>query len=139
MRAYVAVVALCTIAALLTSEPCCGSGDDQEAPAVSWHSPTPAVGTENKTEKAYSRPPSWCTALKKSEWWLVIIAALTGFAIAYQAREMTRATNIIYHPLKYPTPAVAALPQRNCGRDRRHRMTPIPKRQRPAGRGTSAR
>jgi hypothetical protein len=56
MRAYVAVVALCTIAALLTSEPCCGSGDDQEAPAVSWHSPTPAVGTEkNQTEAQQDR------------------------------------------------------------------------------------
>lgn len=34
----------------------------------------------------------WYTS---SEWWLVIIAALTGFAIAYQAREMTRATKVM--------------------------------------------
>jgi hypothetical protein len=99
MRVYAAVFALCTIAAILTSEPCCGSSEDQEATAVSWHGPAPAVGTEknyteatNKTEAAKTRPPQWCTALERPEWWVVIIAALTGFAIAYQAREMRRTT-----------------------------------------------
>jgi hypothetical protein len=102
MRVYAAVFALCIIAALLTSEPYCGSREDQETATVSWHSPTTAVGTEknqtethNKTETAHNRPPSWCTALKKSEWWLVIIAAFTGIAIALQAREMARATGVM--------------------------------------------
>jgi hypothetical protein len=102
MRVYAAVFALCVIAAVLTSEPCCGSEQYQESSAASWQSTTPAVGAEkNHSESANEaaaldkHPPSWCTALKKPEWWLVIIAALTGFAIAYQAREMTRATNVM--------------------------------------------
>src|SRR5207302_6246690 len=44
------------------------------------------------TEATKSSPPHWYTS---SEWWLVIIAALTGFAIAYQAREMVKTTEII--------------------------------------------
>jgi hypothetical protein len=36
-----------------------------------------------------STPPHW---YESTEWWLVIIAGLTGVAIAYQAREMKRAT-----------------------------------------------
>ncbi len=102
MRVYVATFALCAIAALLTSEPCCGSEQYQESSATNWQSPAPSVGTEknqseatNKAEAPAKRPPSWCTAFQKSEWWLVVIAALTGLAIAYQAREMTRAANVM--------------------------------------------
>jgi hypothetical protein len=87
---------------LLTSEPCCGSSENQKTAAVDWNGPAPAVGTEkndaesrNKAEATHDSPPSWCTALKKSEWWLVIIAALTGIAIASQAREMARTTGIM--------------------------------------------
>jgi hypothetical protein len=99
MRVYAAVFALCTVAALLTSEPCCGSSEYKQAATASGQSPTPAVGTKknypeatNETETTHNGPPSWCTALKRPEWWLVIVAILTGLAIAYQAREMRRAT-----------------------------------------------
>jgi hypothetical protein len=99
MRVYAAVFVLCTIAALLTSEPCCGAEQHQESATANWQSSAPTVKTEknyteasNNAEAAHNSSPSWCTALKKSEWWLVIIAALTGIAIAYQAREMKRAT-----------------------------------------------
>jgi hypothetical protein len=47
---------------------------------------------EAQADTTKTSPPRWYTS---SEWWLVIIAAVTGFAIAYQAREMTRATNVM--------------------------------------------
>ncbi len=47
---------------------------------------------ETKTDTPNARSPRWYAS---SEWWLVIIAALTGLAIAYQAREMTRATDVM--------------------------------------------
>lgn len=56
------------------------------------------VAPENnyKTEAHADAPktgsPCWYTS---SEWWLVIIAGLTGLAIFYQAREMTRATDVM--------------------------------------------
>lgn len=37
-----------------------------------------------------------------SEWWLVIIAFLTGAAIAYQAREMTKATKVMEKQISIP-------------------------------------
>src|SRR5580704_17040125 len=47
--------------------------------------------------EANDGPPSWYTpierALAQPDWWLVIIAFLTGCAIAYQAREMASATD----------------------------------------------
>ena len=67
-----------------------------ETPAT--HStPTPAPPNRgqksaNDTEATKSGPPHWYTS---SEWWLVLIAALTGAAIAYQAREMAKTTEII--------------------------------------------
>jgi hypothetical protein len=101
MRVYIAVFALRVIAAMLTSEPCCGSNEVQVTPAASWLNRAP-VGTErnqteaaNKTETVHNRPSSWCTALKDSQWWLVIIAALTGIAISLQAREMARSTGVM--------------------------------------------
>jgi len=46
-------------------------------------------------ETSDSRPPKWYTALQKSDWWLVLIAAGTGFVIAIQAGEMRRATSVM--------------------------------------------
>ena len=58
----------------------------------------PSTAPENNNITAYyaehpkDDSPQWYAAIKRPEWWLVVIAALTGGAIAYQAREMTRAT-----------------------------------------------
>jgi hypothetical protein len=102
MRVYAATFALCTIAMFLTSEPCCGSNEYQEAATVNWQSASPLIWTEanyakaaNKTEAAHNRTPSWCTAIERPEWWVVIVAALTGFFIAKQSREMARATGVM--------------------------------------------
>jgi hypothetical protein len=62
-----------------------GNSKATSAPEHDGIAATNAEETKNSTEK-------WYTALKGADWWLVIIAALTGLAIAYQAREMTRAT-----------------------------------------------
>ena len=43
-------------------------------------------------DEAKTDPPHWYTGLTRPDWWLVIIAALTGIAVAYQAGEMRRAT-----------------------------------------------
>ncbi len=60
-------------------------------------SPSPTIGENNYTaddhsERPETNPPKWYAAIERPDWWLVFIAALTGLAIAYQAREMTRAT-----------------------------------------------
>ena len=39
-----------------------------------------------------ARPPHWYSS---SEWWIVIIAALTGIAVAWQARETAKATRAV--------------------------------------------
>ena len=121
MRVYAAVFALCVIAAFLTSEPCCGSEQHQEPAAASWQRAIPAVGAEKDHAKATDeaeapdkRHPSWCTALKKSEWWLVIIAAMTGFAIAYQAREMTRATGVMQGQMNLMNGQLAEMSQQTA-------------------------
>src|SRR5258708_5257439 len=44
------------------------------------------------TEAPKASPPKWYAS---SEWWLVVIAGLTGLAIVYQAREMARATKVM--------------------------------------------
>ncbi|SRR6266481_1300892 len=59
--------------------------------------PTPAPTdndhkTATHTDSTKGGSPHWYTS---SEWWLVIIAALTGAAIAYQAREMKDATEVM--------------------------------------------
>src|ERR1017187_502721 len=42
--------------------------------------------------EADNNAPNWYATLERPDWWLVAIAFLTGLAITYQAREMTRAT-----------------------------------------------
>jgi hypothetical protein len=84
MRVYAAVFILCAIAVLLTSEPS-------------------------------NPPPSWVTTLEKPDWWIPVLIALgTGLAIAYQAREMTRATKIATEQFEIsqrPWVSVTRLPQ----------------------------
>lgn len=51
--------------------------------------------TSNNTDQSDCGIQRIGTALKRPEWWVVIVAALTGLTIAYQAREMSRATNVM--------------------------------------------
>jgi hypothetical protein len=47
------------------------------------------------TETSKDSPPYWYTPHKRPDWWVVIIAGLTGLAIAIQAREMRKATTVM--------------------------------------------
>ena len=47
------------------------------------------------TQHSDDDPPHWYQPIERPDWWLVIIAALTGLAIAYQAREMRRTTQVM--------------------------------------------
>lgn len=97
MRVYVAVFALCAIAAIMTSQP--NTRPQQKEQTPSTQSQPPVVASQDKSEsgthtnQANPSSPKWYTALERSDWWLVVIAALTGLAIVYQAREMMRATD----------------------------------------------
>jgi hypothetical protein len=102
MKVYASVFVLCCIAVLLTSEPYCCSPHHQDATAAQGQGAPPPIGAKQNNSKpgeeaqATDQGSPWlCTALKRPDWWLVIIAALTGFAIAYQAREMARATGVM--------------------------------------------
>src|SRR5258708_29234721 len=57
------------------------------APAVN-----PKQSTTERTDKPNEDSLSWCAAIKRPEWWLVLIAAVTRWVIWRQAREMSRAT-----------------------------------------------
>jgi hypothetical protein len=99
MRYRILVAVLCFGAINLLAQPK-DSPAKNETPAI--HTPTPAPPngghkSADDTETAKSSPPHWYTS---SEWWLVLIAALTGAAIAYQAGEMARTTSVMEGQLK---------------------------------------
>lgn len=50
----------------------------------------------NQGSAANDTSPHWYAALKQPEWWLVIAAVLTLGAVGYQAREMRRATVVMW-------------------------------------------
>jgi hypothetical protein len=78
-QALIVTALFCALAVAVNSQP----------------NPAPAKGNQSAAPTTYpadhpkNEPRKW---YKRSEWWLVIIAALTGLAIAVQVREMTRAT-----------------------------------------------
>jgi len=56
--------------------------------------------TADHAEQSDNDPPKWYAPAERPDWWLVVIAGLTGLAIAYQAREMTRATGAMRESTK---------------------------------------
>ena len=72
--------------------------DERQSP----HAQAPLTSTSKEqplavkgAEKTEPKATTWYAALERPDWWLVIIAALTGLAICYQGREMTRATAVM--------------------------------------------
>jgi hypothetical protein len=53
----------------------------------------PAFGAEKSRQGI--GPTKWYAALERPDWWLVIIAALSGAAVAWQAFETRRATEAV--------------------------------------------
>lgn len=95
VKSCIIAAIVCCIAVHLFAKPNDRATKNENATAD--HAPHTVTFVNNeestaKAETAHSRPPRWYTS---SEWWLVIIAALTGLAIAYQARETARATGAI--------------------------------------------
>jgi hypothetical protein len=98
MRVYVAVFALCLIAAILTSQPNSSSRKSQIAsPAQGNHGE--AVGVNGDKDKTNAKdaaaatndsPPDWYAS---PAWWLIPIGIITFGAICWQAVEMRRATD----------------------------------------------
>jgi len=100
MKLYVSASVLCFAAITLIAEPHQSSTNDKND--RTWHPPTTATFDNNEitaadAETSTTSPPNWYAS---SEWWLVIIAGLTGLTIAYQAREMARATVVMEGQLK---------------------------------------
>jgi hypothetical protein len=88
MKAAILAVLLCFSAVSLSCQPKNSPTKDEKTTAQ-----TPSdrkAATETESTKRSS--PHWYAS---SEWWLVIIAALTGAAIAYQAGEMVSTTKSI--------------------------------------------
>jgi hypothetical protein len=95
MKWLLTIMLLSAVAVSVSGKPDKGSAQHQSSTAD--HGQTTITfnnyekpATQAETTKNDS--PKWYAALKRPDWWLVIIAALTGLAIAYQAREMANAT-----------------------------------------------
>jgi hypothetical protein len=91
MKAQFAAAVICILAGHLLAQPNKGSPKDKNKPAD--HTGNTVTLTYNqesaqKAEAPKSSPPHWYTS---SEWWLVIVAALTAGFIGWQSRETARA------------------------------------------------
>lgn len=99
MRVYIAVFALCFIAAVMTSAPYPNA--DKEQRAESSHAePHRSVAvnekpdtSENEAGKSDSNSPKWYTALKRPEWLTLIVAVLALIVIGWQSCETRKAAN----------------------------------------------
>jgi len=98
MRVFLAIFALCVIAAIMTSAPYSNSDKQQppkaaqaENPRASHANEKPNQGSDH-TGAANDGPPDWYAALKRPEWLTVWIALAALLVIGYQAYEMRRAT-----------------------------------------------
>jgi hypothetical protein len=93
-----AIIVLCFAAIKLLAQPD-NSATKRKNNSADQASNTVALNNNDESETqanaSDSSSPHWYTALERPDWWLVGIAFLTGLAIAYQAREMTRATNVM--------------------------------------------
>jgi hypothetical protein len=96
--AVVVAVLFCLCAIDVTSQP--DKAHTKREQSAEPKSP-PSLPTPNSNVTAYHAeeskgdPPKWYAPLERPDWWLVLIALLTGGAVAYQAREMRAATDVM--------------------------------------------
>ena len=98
MKWPLSVLLLCVVAIGVSSDPEKGTTKHEANPPCQGPSSVTLNNNEKPTTKADAAnhdTPKWYAALQRSDWWLVIIAALTGCAIAYQAAEMRRASDVM--------------------------------------------
>ena len=95
MKSFILVAILFFATVCLFSQPKGSPAKNENTATQTTPAPTPQDNDRKstaETDSAKRSSPHWYTS---SEWWLVIIAALTGIAISYQAREMAKTTEII--------------------------------------------
>jgi hypothetical protein len=97
MRVYIAVFALCIIAAIMASEPYSSprteqnteSAQESREGAVTVTEQPPKTG--NSEQKAQNDPPEWYTAFERPEWAAVVVALIGLGIIGWQSWETKKA------------------------------------------------
>lgn len=95
------IAVLCILTVNLFAQPNKSTPKNQQNAADNTpHTVTFINNQESPTDahKAQPHAPTWYAS---SEWWLVVIAALTGGFIASQASEMRRATEVMQDQLRH--------------------------------------
>lgn len=98
MRAWLAMLTLCVIAAIMISEPHYSSSlpknDAQtqaQADSLTTKTPEHDHKTGDNSANSDDNSPKWYTAFKRPEWWLVILGFPTLGFIGWQAWEAKKA------------------------------------------------
>jgi hypothetical protein len=79
----------------------CVAGKSSQSPSNYERSPQTHIASASATSTQDQRPsdetqdtesnaPRWCAALKRPDWWLVVVAVLTALAVGWQAFETRR-------------------------------------------------
>jgi hypothetical protein len=99
MKHAAAIAALlCLFAVGMSSQPNKTSTTNEQTAAPKGPSTPPPENNNITTyyaEHSDDDPPKWYAPLERPDWWLVFIALLTGGAVAYQAKEMKDATDVM--------------------------------------------
>lgn len=94
-RALITNALICALAVGVAGKPNKAAAEKQQTPNPQGQ-PTLTVHNEKTTtdcaDHSDDNPPNWHATIKRPECWLVLIAALTGFVIYLQTREMAKAT-----------------------------------------------
>jgi hypothetical protein len=94
MKRAVAVIALICLGAFIVASKPDKATEHKQGRTQQEVGSTPAFdNTQNTpahTQKADDDPPHWYTSLKRPEWWLVVVAFLTCFFIAWQSWEIRK-------------------------------------------------
>ncbi len=119
MPKYMLLLALLGLAVNVSAQP--NAGSDQKASGApekqqiaipsteATNATSNSQGSSQSLNTSKNQTPPWYAPFQKSEWWLVVVATLTGIAIAYQAREMTRATAAMDRQTATATDTLAAI------------------------------
>jgi hypothetical protein len=95
---FIALAISCFLAVGMASQPNQAGTKKQEAPNPEGPS---SITVNNEQRSAYNAdhatddPPQWYAPLERPDWWLVLVAAITGYVIWGQAREMRKTTDIM--------------------------------------------
>ena len=103
MKCALIALLICLIAVAVTGQPNKTPANREQsanAQTSTSHSRPNNSITSYDAERPINDSPKWYAALERPDWWLVLIAAATGWAIFYQAKEMKAATDVMRGQLK---------------------------------------